>query len=198
MDTGKLSTLIKRYKESRRLHPLSTQDDTRVETGIRKERVILESVKKKSNYVIDTSKLLTRELKEEIDRIFIKNEEYNSLMINILSFGFKNGYPSDADLMFDVRFLPNPFYVDELKKITGNEEPVKEYVLKYEETKIFLEKLTDLLEFLLPYYIREGKHQVVIAIGCTGGQHRSVTIANELYKTIKSWNYGVTINHRDI
>ncbi|MGL5258664.1 MAG: RNase adapter RapZ [Lachnospiraceae bacterium] len=192
------TTLIKRYKESRRLHPLSTQDDTRVETGIRKERVILESVKKKSNYVIDTSKLLTRELKEEIDRIFIKNEEYNSLMINILSFGFKNGYPSDADLMFDVRFLPNPFYVDELKKITGNEEPVKEYVLKYEETKIFLEKLTDLLEFLLPYYIREGKHQVVIAIGCTGGQHRSVTIANELYKTIKSWNYGVTINHRDI
>ena len=191
--------LLKRYKETRRMHPLSTETNPRIEGGIQKERVILSSIKKKADYVIDTSKILTRELKEELDRIFIKNEEYNSLMVNIVSFGFKHGIPADADLVFDVRFLPNPFYIDELKHITGNEKPVQDYVLSFPEAIQFLSKLKDMLDFLLPGYVKEGKYQLVIAIGCTGGQHRSVTLANALYKEMKDrGNYGLSISHRDI
>ena len=191
--------LLKRYKETRRMHPLSTETNPRIEEGIQKERVILSSIKKKADYVIDTSKILTRELKEELDRIFIKNEEYNSLMVNIVSFGFKHGIPADADLVFDVRFLPNPFYIDELKHITGNEKPVQDYVLSFPEAIKFLSKLKDMLDFLLPGYVKEGKYQLVIAIGCTGGQHRSVTLANALYKEMKDrGNYGLSISHRDI
>ena len=191
--------LLKRYKETRRIHPLSTETNPRIEEGITKERGILASIKKKADYVIDTSKILTRELKEELDRIFIKNEEYNSLMVNIVSFGFKHGIPADADLVFDVRFLPNPFYIDELKHITGNEKPVQDYVLGFPEALQFLNKLKDMLEFLLPGYVKEGKYQLVIAIGCTGGQHRSVTLANALYKEMKDkGNYGLSISHRDI
>ncbi|MGN0307542.1 MAG: RNase adapter RapZ [Lachnospiraceae bacterium] len=193
------AVLVKRYKETRRLHPLATQEDSRIESGIRKEREILSSIKKKADYVLDTSKLLTRELKEELDRIFIQNEEYNSLMVNILSFGFKNGIPADADLVFDVRFLPNPFYIDELKHITGNDPAVQNYVMGFPQAGIFLEKLMDMLTFLLPGYIKEGKYQLVIAIGCTGGQHRSVTLANALYQEMKDkGNYGLSISHRDI
>ena len=149
---------------------------------------------------IDTSKLLTRELKEELDRIFVKNEEYNSLMINILSFGFKHGIPADADLVFDVRFLPNPFYIDELKEMTGNDRAVQDYVMSFPEAGVFLDRLTELLLFLIPNYVREGKYQLVIGIGCTGGKHRSVTMANELYRRLKSpgAGYGVTLSHRDI
>ncbi|MBQ9989850.1 MAG: RNase adapter RapZ [Lachnospiraceae bacterium] len=193
------TTLIKRYKETRRLHPLATEGDTRIESGIRKEREILSSIKKKADYVLDTSKLLTRELKEELERIFIGNEEYNSLMVNILSFGFKNGIPADADLVFDVRFLPNPFYIEELKYITGNEPAVQNYVMGFPEAGEFLDKLVDMLEFLLPGYLKEGKYQLVIAIGCTGGQHRSVTLANALYQAMKDkGNYGFSLSHRDI
>lgn len=194
------SVLLKRYKESRRMHPLCTADCTRVEEGIARERETLKQIKKEANYVIDTSKLLTRELKEELDRIFIQNEEYNSLIINILSFGFKHGIPADADLVFDVRFLPNPFYIDELKFLTGNDRGVQDYVMSYPEAGQFLDKLSDLLQFLIPNYIKEGKNQLVIAIGCTGGKHRSVTLANELYRRLKNQNagYGVTLSHRDI
>lgn len=193
------STLLKRYKETRRLHPLASSEDFRIETGIRREREVLSGIKEKADYVIDTSKLLTREFKEELDRIFVRNEEYNSLMVNIVSFGFKNGIPQDADLVFDVRFLPNPFYVDELKQITGNEKEVQDYVMGFPEARIFLEKQLDLLKFLLPGYTKEGKYQLVIAIGCTGGQHRSVTLANALYREIKDkGNYGVSLSHRDI
>lgn len=194
------SALLKRYKESRRMHPLCTPDHPRVEDGILRERVILEDIKKDADYVIDTSKLLTRELKEELDRIFVKNEEYNSLMINILSFGFKHGIPEDADLVFDVRFLPNPFYIDELKEMTGNDAGVRDYVMSFPEAGIFLDRLTEMLQFLIPNYVREGKHQLVIGIGCTGGKHRSVTLANELYRRLKSpgTGYGVTLSHRDI
>lgn len=189
--------LLNRYKESRRMHPLAPSG--RVEDGILKEKQILEDIKKKSNYVIDTSNLLTRELKEEIDRIFIRNEEYNSLIVNIVSFGFKNGIPADADLIFDVRFLPNPFYIDELKHKTGNDEAVQDYVMGYEEAGIFLQKLTDMVNFLIPGYIKEGKYQLIIGIGCTGGKHRSVTLSNELYKQMKNkGNYGLKISHRDI
>ncbi len=193
------ATLLKRYKETRRVHPLATEEDPRIESGVRKEREILSSIKKKADYVIDTSKLLTRELKEELDRIFIRNEEYNSLMVNIVSFGFKNGIPADADLVFDVRFLPNPFYIDELKHCTGNDRAVQSYVMSFGEAGIFLDKLVDMLGFLLPGYIKEGKYQLVVAIGCTGGQHRSVTLANALYQSLRDkGNYGLSISHRDI
>lgn len=192
-------TLVKRYKESRRMHPLSSPGDNRIEDGIHKERQILQNIKDKSDYIIDTSKLLTRNLKEEIDRIFVNNEEYNSLMISIVSFGFKNGIPADADLVFDVRFLPNPFYIEELKHLTGNDKPVQDYVMQFSEAEIFLTKLMDLLDFLLPGYVKEGKYQLVIAVGCTGGQHRSVTLANELYKRMKNMGtYGLNLSHRDL
>lgn len=190
------STLVKRYKESRRNHPLAIGG--RVEEGISKERTILEKIRKNANFVIDTSHLLTRELKEELDRIFIQNENYNSLMVNIVSFGFKHGIPQDVDLVFDVRFLPNPFYIDELKNQTGNDAPVHDYVMNFEESGIFLGKLVDMIDFLIPNYIKEGKNQLVIGIGCTGGRHRSVTLANELYGKLKDrGGYGVTLVHRD-
>ena len=196
MDAGD-SALLKRYKETRRMHPLS--QDGRVEEGINKEREILRETKQKADYVIDTSNLLTRELKEEIDHIFVRNEEYSSLMISILSFGFKNGIPADADLVFDVRFLPNPFYIDELKHKTGNDTEVQDYVMSFPEASVFMEKLMGMLDFLIPNYIKEGKHQLVIGIGCTGGKHRSVTLANELYTGMKDHgNYGVKLYHRDI
>lgn len=188
--------LIKRYKETRRVHPLSA--DGRVEDGVRRERRVLETIRKNSDYVIDTSNLLTRELKEEIDRIFVKNEEYNSLMITVMSFGFKHGIPADADLVFDVRFLPNPFYIDELKHMTGNDKKVQDYVMSFPESEKFMEKLIDMIEFLIPNYIKEGKYRLVIAVGCTGGKHRSVTLANELYKRMKDkGNYGMKLFHRD-
>ena len=190
------STLIKRYKESRRVHPLNL--DGRVEDGVRRERKILEGIRKKSDYVIDTTRLLTRELKEELDRIFIKNEEYNSLIITILSFGFKNGIPGDADLVFDVRFLPNPYYIDELKHKTGNDQEVRDYVMRFQEAGEFLDRLTDMMNFLIPAYVKEGKYQLVVAIGCTGGKHRSVTLARELYGRLKDkGNYGLRLSHRD-
>lgn len=190
------TVLLKRYKETRRLHPLSPEGS--VQDGILRERKILEEVKADSDYVIDTSNLLTRELKTELDRIFMKNEKYNNLMINIVSFGFKYGIPADADLIFDVRFLPNPFYIDELKNMTGNDLPVRDYVMSFKEAGEFLDKLDDMINFLIPNYIKEGKYQLVIGIGCTGGQHRSVTLANELYERLKNkGEYGLTIKHRD-
>jgi UPF0042 nucleotide-binding protein len=193
------SVLIKRYKETRRVHPMNSPGDL-LEDGIAKERDILAEVKEKADYIIDTSNLLTRELKEELDRIFVRNEEYNSLMVNIMSFGFKYGIPSDADLVFDVRFLPNPYYIDELKHQTGNDAPVQEYVKSFPACGQFVDKLVDMLTFLIPGYVQEGKYQLVVAIGCTGGQHRSVTIANEVYDRLKSagGNYGLTIAHRDV
>lgn len=189
--------LLKRYKETRRMHPLS--QDGRIDEGIKKERKILEDVRGKSDYVIDTSKLLTRELKEEIDRIFVQNKEYNSLMITVLSFGFKYGIPADADLVFDVRFLPNPFYIEELKYKTGNDKEVQDYVMSFTEAETFIDKLVDMLAFLIPNYVKEGKYQLVVGIGCTGGKHRSVTLANQLYGKLKDkGSYGIKIAHRDI
>ena len=190
------AVLLKRYKETRRLHPLSP--DGRVEEGIRKEREILKGIRDKADYVIDTSSLLTRELKEEVDRIFVNNEEYNSLIVSVMSFGFKNGIPTDADLVFDVRCFPNPFYIDELKNKTGNDKEVRDYVMSFEQTKIFFEKLTDLMCYMIPLYVEEGKTNITIAIGCTGGKHRSVTIANELGKVIEDNGYSVNMIYRDI
>lgn len=191
------NVLIKRYKETRRMHPLSP--DGRIEDGVDRERGTLKDIRKEADYVIDTSNLLTRELKEEMERIFVLNEEYNSLMVTILSFGFKNGIPADVDLVFDVRFLPNPFYIDELKHKTGNDKEVQDYVMGFAEASDFMGKLVDMLDFLIPNYIKEGKYQLVVGIGCTGGRHRSVTLANELYKNMKNHgSYGLKIYHRDI
>ena len=191
--------LIKRYKESRRIHPMNAVGD-RLEDGIAKEREVLAEIKKKADYVIDTSTLLTRELKRELDKIFVENAEYNSLMVNIMSFGFKHGIPSDADLVFDVRFLPNPYYIDELKHKTGNDKPVQDYVKSFPACGEFVDKLTDMLTFLIPGYVQEGKYQLVVAIGCTGGQHRSVTIANEIYDRLEKTkgDFGLKLFHRDV
>ena len=190
-------TLIKRYKETRRNHPLAGAG--RVEKGIALERQKVGFLKKRANYILDTSRLLTRELKAELSKIFVENREYKNLYITVLSFGFKYGIPNDADLVFDVRFLPNPYYIDELRPQSGNDKPVQEYVMNNELAREFLEKLVDMVQFLMPNYAAEGKHQLVIAIGCTGGKHRSVTLANELYTALKhNENYGIRIEHRDI
>lgn len=189
--------LIKRYKETRRIHPLAA--DGRVEDGVRREQKVLQDTRKMADYVIDTSNLLTRDLKAELDRIFVRNEEYNSLMITVMSFGFKHGIPADADLVFDVRFLPNPFYIDELKHKTGNDKEVQDYVMSFEDAEIFLQKLMDMIQFLIPNYIKEGKYRLVVAIGCTGGKHRSVTLANALYNRMKDQgHYGIKLYHRDM
>jgi len=196
MDAGE-AELIKRYKESRRIHPLAARG--RVEDGVRKEKEMLQEIRKNADYVIDTSNLLTRELKEELDRIFIRNEEYNSLIVTVISFGFKHGIPADADLVFDVRFLPNPFYMESLKHKTGNDEEVQAYVMGFAETVEFMQKLLDMIEFLIPNYIKEGKYRLVIGIGCTGGKHRSVTLANHLYARLKEkGKFGINLFHRDL
>ena len=189
-------TLIKRYKETRRAHPCEPQG--RVEDGIRREREILRHIKSKADYVFDTSSLLVRELREELIRVFVDDEKYNSLIVSVMSFGFKNGIPNDADLVFDVRFLPNPFYIDELRNLTGNDKPVSDYVMSFPQTTEFRKKLTEMIRFLIPYYVAEGKNQLVIGIGCTGGQHRSVTIANCLYEDLQGQgDYALKIYHRD-
>ena len=189
--------LIKRYKETRRLHPLSGTG--RVESGIARERQALAFLKKQADYIIDTSQLLTRELKQELENIFVRDGHFKNLMITVLSFGFKYGIPADADLVFDVRFLPNPYYIERLRPLSGMDDPVREYVMGFEAAGVFEEKLTDMIRFLIPNYIEEGKNQLVIAIGCTGGRHRSVALAEELYRRLKnSDEYGIRIEHRDI
>lgn len=189
--------LLKRFKETRRAHPLSK--DGRVETGIREERTVLSWLKERADYIIDTSHLLTKELRAQLQDIFLKNAEYENLQVTILSFGYKYGIPEDADLLFDVRFLPNPYYVPELKHHSGLEEPVQKYVCQDGVAAEFMVKLLDLLRFLIPHYISEGKNQLVIGIGCTGGHHRSVTIAEMLFQELKkNADYGLRIDHRDI
>lgn len=189
--------LIKRYKETRRNHPLAGRE--RIESGIVQEREKLEFLKEKATYIIDTSQLLTRELKMELEKIFVQNQDYKNLFVTILSFGFKYGIPSDSDIVMDVRFLPNPYYVDGLRAKTGNDKEIQDYVMQFEDAQVFLDKLEDLVKFLIPHYIEEGKNQLVISIGCTGGKHRSVTLANELYKRLQSEkDYGLKIEHRDI
>ena len=188
--------LLKRYKETRRNHPLSR--DGRVEDGIAKEREIMDFLLKRADYVIDTSQLLIRELKGEIDKIYVEGQVNKRFQIAVVSFGFKFGIPADVDLVFDVRFLPNPYYDLKLRPLTGNDRPIQEFVMKYEESVEFLKKLYDLLEFLIPNYIREGKYNLVIGIGCTGGKHRSVTIANALTEKLKQLPYSVKVEHRDI
>lgn len=189
--------LVKRYKETRRTHPLA--QDGRVADGIREERRRLEFLKKQADYIIDTSSLLTRELKQELDKIFVQNKNFKNLVISVLSFGFKYGIPTDSDLVFDVRFLPNPYYYEDLRKLSGNDRPVQDFVMGFEVSHRFLDKLIDMIQFLIPNYVLEGKNQLVISIGCTGGKHRSVTLANKLYERLReNTDYAVRIEHRDI
>ena len=189
--------LVKRYKETRSMHPLAASG--RIEDGIVRERERLVFLKKHADYIIDTSKLLTRELKQELDKIFVQNRAFKNLMITVLSFGFKYGIPSDADLVFDVRFLPNPYYYEDLRKLTGNDQKIQDFVMGYDMAHVFLDKLEDMIRFLIPNYVLEGKNQLVIAVGCTGGKHRSVTLANKLYERLKKQSdYGVKLEHRDI
>ena len=189
--------LVKRYKETRRAHPLAKQG--RVEDGIRLEREKLLYLKENATYILDTSQLLTRELKKALEQILVEEKNFKNLMITVLSFGFKYGIPNDCDLVFDVRFLPNPYYVDGLKYKTGNDEEVQDFVMDYEISHIFLDKLVDMLNFLIPNYILEGKNQLVIGIGCTGGKHRSVTLANKIFEALSDRSeYGVRLEHRDV
>ena len=189
--------LIKRFKETRRAHPLTHEG--RVDEGIIKERKQLEFLRKQADYIIDTSTLLNRELRMEIEKILVGNKEYKNLFVTILSFGFKYGIPVDADLIFDVRFMPNPYYIEKLKYKTGNDDVVKQFVMDSEVSRKFLDKLYDMIKFLIPNYVKEGKNQLVIGVGCTGGKHRSVTVANELYdKLSEDKNLGIKVAHRDI
>ena len=189
--------LVKRFKEKRRSHPLAPGG--RVITGIELERQKLRDVKDKADVIIDTSKYVIKDLREEMARKFGDKEMPEKQMaITILSFGFKYGIPVDSDLVFDVRFIPNPFYIPELKPFSGNDEPVKNYVMEQTETQTFLEKANDMFEFLIPNYQKEGKRQLIISIGCTGGRHRSVAIANSIYETLRANNHDVYIEHRDI
>lgn len=197
MESGD-DVLIKRYKETRRFHPLSG-NDLRVDQGIKEERKQLVFLRQKADYIIDTSHMLTRELRMEMNKIFVQNREYKNIYITLLSFGFKYGTPSDADIILDVRFLPNPYYIEELRQKSGNDREVREFVMSNDKAVCFLNKLSDMLEFLIPNYIVEGKTQLIIGIGCTGGKHRSVTLANELYERLSNAEvYGIRIEHRDI
>jgi len=189
--------LVKRYKESRRKHPLAPEG--RVLNGIATERRKLKDVRERADHIINTSKLSARELTEEINNIYGEEGSIETkLIVTVLSFGFKYGIPVDSDLVFDVRFLPNPYYIPELKQYSGNDKPVRDYVLEYEGTKVFIEKLQDMLQFLIPNYKAEGKRQLIVAIGCTGGRHRSVAIANRIYEILDHNGYNVNIDHRDI
>lgn len=188
--------LVKRYKETRRMHPLA--QGGRMDKAIEDERALLLDLKKQADYLIDTTTLLIRDLKQEIDRIFVQDENFCNFYLTFVSFGFKYGIPSDADLVFDVRFLPNPFYIDNLKPLTGNDHEVYDYVMEFDQAKEFLAKMKDMLDFLIPNYITEGKTQLVIAIGCTGGKHRSVTLTNAIHREFENTEYGCKKEHRDI
>ena len=192
--------LMRRYSETRRRHPISISEGISTREAFAKERQILEPLKERADYRINTALLSTAQNKERICDLFEKNGGAKGAMrLTVMSFGFKHGIPADADLVFDVRFLPNPYYIEELKPQTGNDKGVQDYVMSFPETGIFLDKLTDMIQFLIPNYIKEGKYRLVIAIGCTGGKHRSVTLANKLYERMKAeGHYGIKLYHRDV
>ena len=189
-------TLIKRYKELRRPHPL--KPDGNLVEGIKEEREMLNQIKGRSDYIIDTTKFNLGMLKEEMMKIFLQGEESSKLSISVTSFGFKHGVLLDGDLIFDVRFINNPYYVTELKEFTGLEKNVKDYVFSWPQTQTFISKAMDLIEFLIPHYISEGKTQLVIGIGCTGGKHRSVAIAEEIGILLKGKDHRAIVTHRDL
>ena len=191
-------TIIKRYKETRRRHPLMQQTDS-LEKAVRTEQEMMEPLRQRADVVIDTTHLSTAQLRGELLRHFGSDTtEKGGMSVTITSFGFKYGLPLDADMVFDVRFLPNPYYIPELKHQNGLDEPVRNFVFQYQQTKDFVEKTEDLLDFLLPNFVDEGKSELVIAVGCTGGKHRSVCLAKEFADFITRRGYAVTLGHRDI
>lgn len=195
---AKSDVLLIRYKETRRKHPLADEiSGGTIEDAVKLEADLFKPIKSEADYVVDTSYMTSKQLKERISTLFIDNA-FEDLVVTCVSFGFKYGIPLEADLLFDVRFLENPYYVKELKNLTGLDEPVRDYILKYEDTHIFIEKLTDMLDFLVPLYKRERKSELVIGIGCTGGKHRSVTIARILNNHFIQKGEKSTIQHRDI
>ena len=187
--------LLKRYKMTRRNHPLSI--NRQIPEGIKIERGMLEPLKEIADCIIDTSNMKPKDLKEEISKIYANGEVNNNLTISVVSFGFKHGIPSDSDLVFDVRFLPNPYYIDDLRIKTGEDQDVRDYVMDSDISHKFYEKLLDMINFLVPQYIEEGKHHLVISIGCTGGRHRSVTICNLISDELMKQGYRVVKKHRD-
>ena len=189
--------LINRFKETRRKHPLAENNLGSLEQVVKLEREILRPVREKADYIIDTSFLSPAQLKERISNLFL-GDASQALMIHCVSFGFKYGIPTEADLVFDVRCLPNPFYIEELKPLTGLDEPVYSYVMKWEQTKGFVQRLISLIDYMIPLYCDEGKSQLVIAIGCTGGKHRSVALAQLLYDHLLEKGHRTSVNHRDI
>ncbi|HWR38782.1 MAG TPA: RNase adapter RapZ [Patescibacteria group bacterium] len=190
------ATLIRRYKETRRRHPLAP--NSRISDGISSERDRLEHIRGRATHIIDTSELSTTALREKITGLFSGEREQARMTITVVSFGFKYGMPLDADMVFDVRFLPNPFYVESLRHHSGQEEAVAEYIWKWPVTRHFMEKLTNLVDFLVPLFIKEGKSQLVIAVGCTGGMHRSVFVAEKVFEGLRSKGYKVNVEHRDV
>ena len=190
-------TVIKRYKETRRRHPLRGGTDS-LEEAVRKEKELMEPVKERADFVIDTTRLSTAQLRGELLRLFGKGEETGGMTVNVTSFGFKYGLPLEADLVLDVRFMPNPFYIEALRPKTGLDRDVYEYVFKFQQTQGYMKRLEDLLSFSLPLYAEEGKTVLVIAVGCTGGHHRSVAVTHALADFIRKQGYQVTENHRDM
>lgn len=189
-------TLIRRYNESRRIHPLSTAAITA--DIIEEERRELAELRTYATYIIDTSSLKVAELNSELDRLFAKGEANDSFILNFMSFGYKHGIPIEADWVLDVRFIPNPYYVPSLKNLTGNNKKVSQYVLRQDITKEFINRLVEIIKRLIPCYIKEGKYSLTVALGCTGGHHRSVAVANEVYRIFTEEGRRATIEHRDL
>ncbi len=190
-------TIIRRYKETRRAHPLMRRGDT-IEVAARREEELLRTLRDQADFVIDTTQMPASKLRSELYGIFGDRSKPQKMTVSVVSFGYKHGIPLESDLVFDVRFMPNPFYIPELREQTGLDESVRDYVFSFEQTRLFLDKLEELFRFLLPRYSEEGKTMLVVAVGCTGGRHRSVAIARELCERIEAMGYPVTENHRDV
>lgn len=189
-------TLIKRYNETRRNHPLSEGSTTR--EVIEQERDKLETLRNRADYILDTTSMKVTQFKIEMEKLFVAMEKESAFAINVTSFGYKHGIPMETDLVFDMRFIPNPYYVPSLKKLTGNNKKVSQYVLKHEISQEFIEQISGLIDTIIPYYMKEGKYHLNMAFGCTGGQHRSVAMANEMVRLFESKGYRVTLGHRDL
>ena len=190
-------TIIGRYKETRRLHPLQQGNDT-IEDAARREEDLMRPLREHADFVIDTTKMPASKLRSELYSLFGDKTQEHMLTVSVVSFGYKHGIPPEADLVFDVRFMPNPFYIPDLRDKTGMDEQVRDYVFSFDQTREFLDKLDELFRFLLPRYSEEGKTMLVVAVGCTGGRHRSVAIARALAERIGAMGYPTSENHRDM
>ncbi len=195
---AKPAVIVKRYKESRRPHPLAVKTGGSIEDAILRETEQLRPIRDIADYIVDTSHLTLGQLHNELYTYFSDSATGRAIMVNVISFGFKYGMPLDADLVFDVRFLPNPFYVEELKLLSGLDAPVRDYVFSFEQSNTFMDKLTDMIEYLLPLYIEEGKYSLTIAVGCTGGRHRSVAVASALAGHLKCLGVPTVSINRDV